>query len=619
MKNKYFTTILLVSFFAIFSCNEEEFLREAPKDNIFAENLYVNYTGFYSGMSAIYSNMRQIILLGDGGGTTRQILWVYNTDVTGSRKTEEADLSSFSPGWVELLENWNWLYQIINSSNLIINRAEGDVDWEGITDEQDEINKKTIISEAKFARAWAYRLLIYAFGPVPLSIEEIDGSNYSNAWKRNSIDEIKSQMEKDLSYAVENLPIKTDDITRVNGAVASHFLGELYLSTGEFQQAIDVLKPVVESGTYQLVKSRFGKYVGNADKNLIIDIIRNPYPSNGNTESLFVMANGVNVPGAVETNLMQSWTGEYKNWNRIPKTTESYIRWGGWGSARYVMTPWSMMDENLYNLYDKIKDLKDPLNPHIIDKWLWHNDDGRDNFLFEMSDIRGQHTSIRKHWVYDWNGNGNVTDPPTYTLEQTLISNNVINMNQNNKGDTIYAFFKFDLDNLNKPINIYLYTPLYSRKWEVDATTTINFLSTKDYHIAFTFTRLAETYLLYAEAQLMNGNSPEAAIWINKVRNRSNASSISGGDVSIDFILDERARELITEEERRISLLRTGKFLERVRKYNTYSSGYIKDFHKLWPIPFAVIDENKDAVMEQNLGYGGTVTTDFTPSGYGDE
>jgi len=618
MKIKYFTTILLVSFFAMYSCNEEEFLIEEPRDNIFTENLYLTHTGFFSGMNAIYANMRKIIEEADGGGT-RQLIWTMNTDVTSSRDIDPATFVTISPGWQELPDVFNWLFQIINSANLIINRAEGDVDWEGINDEQDEINKKSIISEAKFARAWAYRLLIYAFGPVPLSTEEINGSNYSNAWERNSIDEIKSQMKADLSYAVENLSIETDDITRINGAVVRHFLGELYLSTGEFQQAIDVLKPLVESNIYQLVNSRFGKNADNEDQNLFMDIIRNAYPKDGNTESLFVMANGLNVPGTVLTSLMQTWTGEFRKHKRIAQTTENYERWGGFGKARHIMTPWSMMDEDLYNLYDKLKDLKDPQDPHIIDQWLWQNDDGRDNFLFEMSDIRGQATSIRKYWVYDWNGNGVVTDPVTNTLEETLYSNDVSLMDKNNDGDTIYAFFKFELDALDKPVRTSIHTYLYSRKWEVDATTIHDFNSKADYHTAFAHKRLAETYLLYAEAQFMNGNSPEAAIWINKVRNRSNASSISAGDVSIDFILDERARELITEEERRITLLRTGKFIERVSKYSPYSSGYVQDYHKLYPIPYDVIDANKDAVMEQNEGYGGSITADFTPLGYDDE
>ena len=63
---------------------------------------------------------------------------------------------------------------IINVSNMIINRAENDPnDWEGGSAEKDEINKTSIIAQAKFFRAWAYRHLTYSFGDVPLSLEEI--------------------------------------------------------------------------------------------------------------------------------------------------------------------------------------------------------------------------------------------------------------------------------------------------------------------------------------------------------------------------------------------------------------------------------------------------------------
>src|SRR5690606_3895092 len=80
--------------------------------------------------------------------------------------------------------------------------------------------------------------------------------------------------------------------------------------------------------------------------------------------------------------------------------------------------------------------------------------------------------------------------------------------------------------------------------------------------------RFAETLLLRAEAHLALGNIELAAADINRVRERSNAKPVSAADVDIDYILDERARELYGEEWRLIILRRTGKLLERVRKYN---------------------------------------------------
>ena len=81
--------------------------------------------------------------------------------------------------------------------------------------------------------------------------------------------------------------------------------------------------------------------------------------------------------------------------------------------------------------------------------------------------------------------------------------------------------------------------------------------------------RLAETYLLRAEAFLMKGDKEKAANDINEVRSRAHTSEVVASEVTIDYILDERARELVYEEFRRITLGRLGKYVERVRKYNT--------------------------------------------------
>jgi len=117
--------------------------------------------------------------------------------------------------------------------------------------------------------------------------------------------------------------------------------------------------------------------------------------------------------------------------------------------------------------------------------------------------------------------------------------------------------------------------------------------------------RLAETYLLRAEAYLKKGDLVNAANDINTIRQRAKAKPITAADVTLDYILDERARELIAEEPRHRTLVRTGKLVERVRKYamlpDTRST--IQDHHELWPIPQVAIDANIGAKLEQNPGY----------------
>lgn len=115
--------------------------------------------------------------------------------------------------------------------------------------------------------------------------------------------------------------------------------------------------------------------------------------------------------------------------------------------------------------------------------------------------------------------------------------------------------------------------------------------------------RLSETYLLLAEAQHIAGNNEAAKDALNAVRLRAGASAITAGDVDMDFILDERARELYAEEDRRLTLYRTGMFVDRVKAMNPQAAPGVAAKHALFPVPQRVIDTNVDAVMEQNPGY----------------
>ncbi len=121
--------------------------------------------------------------------------------------------------------------------------------------------------------------------------------------------------------------------------------------------------------------------------------------------------------------------------------------------------------------------------------------------------------------------------------------------------------------------------------------------------------RLAETHLIYAEALMNLGDATGAAEQVNIVRRRAGASDISAGDVNLDLILEERARELNLESLRWYTLKRTGKLIERVRLHAGNDSdpttqdarNNIQDYHVRKPIPQREID-----LMEgypQNPGY----------------
>lgn len=143
----------------------------------------------------------------------------------------------------------------------------------------------------------------------------------------------------------------------------------------------------------------------------------------------------------------------------------------------------------------------------------------------------------------------------------------------------------------------------HTTKWfQYDPNDVFGFAMIKD----FILMRLGETYLLKAEAQFKQGNTSGAATTLTTLRARSNASAVSASQVTLDFILDERARELLAEENRRMTLMRTGTLVDRTTRYNTQTINPVLGIsakNLLMPIPQTEINLNKDAVLEQNPGY----------------
>ncbi|MFY0256374.1 RagB/SusD family nutrient uptake outer membrane protein [Chitinophaga sp. 30R24] len=118
--------------------------------------------------------------------------------------------------------------------------------------------------------------------------------------------------------------------------------------------------------------------------------------------------------------------------------------------------------------------------------------------------------------------------------------------------------------------------------------------------------RLSDTYLLAAEALLLQGKAGDGVVWLNAVRKRAakpgkTLPELTADQLDMDAILDERARELGGEEDRWMDLARTGKLIERVSKYNPNAKN-IKPYHILRPIPQEQIDLSTNK-FPQNEGY----------------
>jgi len=122
--------------------------------------------------------------------------------------------------------------------------------------------------------------------------------------------------------------------------------------------------------------------------------------------------------------------------------------------------------------------------------------------------------------------------------------------------------------------------------------------------------RLAEIYLNYAEATLRgsSGSTSTAVDLINELRERAygdTSGNISEGDLTLDFILDERARELYWEGQRRTDLVRYNYFTTNSYlwpfKGNSVNGTAVSDFRNLFPIPSNTILSNPN--LTQNPGY----------------
>lgn len=128
----------------------------------------------------------------------------------------------------------------------------------------------------------------------------------------------------------------------------------------------------------------------------------------------------------------------------------------------------------------------------------------------------------------------------------------------------------------------------------------------------FPLFRLADVYLMYAEAVLRGGSGGDLATaldLVNQVRTRAyhgdNGGNITSDQLNLDFILDERARELYWEGHRRTDLIRFDRFSES--SYVWPWKGGVKDgasvqaFYNLFPIPSSDLSANTN--LKQNTGY----------------
>ncbi|MEE3243142.1 MAG: RagB/SusD family nutrient uptake outer membrane protein, partial [Bacteroidota bacterium] len=120
--------------------------------------------------------------------------------------------------------------------------------------------------------------------------------------------------------------------------------------------------------------------------------------------------------------------------------------------------------------------------------------------------------------------------------------------------------------------------------------------------------RLGETYLIAAEAYLQAGQPGTGLTFLNDVRERAGVVDATLAEFDIDYILDERGRELMGEYHRWFDLKRTGTLIERASAYHYLVeegnfNGANGELKILRPIPQSALDLNQNNDFEQNPAY----------------
>ena len=499
---------------------------------------------------------------------------------------------------------WENHYKGISDANIAMDQI--------LQSDMSESKKLTSLGEMLFIRSFLYFELVQQFGKVPLVTE---GSfEIRTDFKRAAIADIYKQIITDLRTAVEYLPEKVDDSQKgkATSYAASHLLAKVYLTRGSAvtdvrgQKATDMdsvlyfAENVIKNSPYRLQKNFADLWnidnMGNSEVIFAVQFTSNPiFNDDGNTFHLY-------------------WLPVYDDEDGMERDI-----FYGRPYKRYRPT-----DKVLFKLYDRKNDSRfyksfrwAYMSNYAKTIPVWKELEDKGEIYFTPDPQKGQIAGKKKFEVGD--------TAIYYTIEKTGFKKNSIEMKKL-RADKSYTYYPYEVhDSKHYPTLIKHLAP--NRPSVAEKASSREWVRM----------RLGETYLIAAEAAGRKGDFDLAAKYINVIRERAawadgetktaqyweieggapdninstydnikvTATELSTGDF-VSFILDERGRELLGEICRWEDLVRTEKFYEWVKKYNSDAEAAIKPYHKLRPIPQTQIDR-LDPVgpveEEQNEGY----------------
>ena len=510
---------------------------------------------------------------------------------------------------------WDEGYAGVKGANTILTFIDGV--------QLDEATKNAYKGRAYFHRAYRYYNLVFQFGDVPLitKIPEVPKFTYRSTKKAAILDMITT----DLEFAVEWVPEQKnmDYVGMINKGACRMLLIKCYLATGQFQKAKDQADILINQSGYELMKNTFGTFIQNyspetwpVQRNVIWDLHRAEnklidankevimgLPNRGSTAESMIAFYTMRVFGPMWNNANiktpdgMNAVGDYARSNTSNYTANlDYTRAIGRGIGCYALTKFAQEDLLVVNGLEDNDDLR---HNSAVGNW------GR------MDSIKCNNRSSA------WYGK-NLSLEDGFTLNSASTNNaNQIWYN--------WPHYKLYLHDVSAEAN-------QASTQFSGATTGGN----ADWYLY----RLAEAYLLRAEAKFYLGDTAEAAADVNEVRKRAQCSQLYT-TVGIDDIANERARELYLEEWRNVELTRISRSLalagksdnfgnftpadadrlseiesfwyHRVTKYGYYNKNVpirnktysIAKHNIYWPVPSSAITANKKGTLSQNPGYDG--------------
>ena len=558
MKKYKVVAILILLGAMVPSC--KKFLEEDPQGKITSEYLSTE-SGLKDLTVAAYYGCRNItdMLSFLGNAASDEWTWGQNGSVT-RLLTECRTNDMISSGETSTL--WNTLYSNINNLNFGLNTLPK------ITF-TDQALKNSILGELSFLRAWQYYLVVETWGE-GAHFQTVPSEGLVTEGHQAKIWDFYKLILSDIDVAITKLPAQPKEQGRASAFASKALKAKILLSIAGYSDDVISKMGTSKMQLYKDAKALADDVIANSGRKLLTEYASVFDVNNqNNNEVLWAVQFSANLLyNSNGQHLHRYWVSQYNKSARtglvIPKLPAHSILYGR--EFRWIMpTKWLL---NLYNTYDK-----------------------RYDGSFQT--------------VYMALSNEKIVPGDTALIRSRTVVDNATATAYKNKGvaiDGINDYYDASgVPTVNGRSSFIILTKF------LDPSRTI--AKEEDAHKNVIILRLAEMYLIGAECAYNLGDRNASAKYITDLRLRdivpghSSDLSVDPAKVDVDYILDERSRELAGELTRWFDLKRTNKLVERVKKYNP-DALFISDIHNVRPIPISELNSiTNKSEFKQNPGY----------------